>query len=145
MPFSHLGLFSFSQLFAESLSVTRTLLGETIQLSFHPTLKTYIFRILTHQIAEFDRLINTFMVEEKSHLNVKFRLDVCLHWGPKIRECVCERTEWDEGNWTGPIFLLPISPVYLGSFVFHRLQGVASIYSMYNTVILCWCQWMWYQ
>lgn len=55
MPFSHLGLFSLSQLFAESLSVTRTLLGETIQLSFFPSLKSYIFRILAHQIPEFGR------------------------------------------------------------------------------------------
>lgn len=65
-----------------------------------------------------------------------------------IRECVSERREWDERNWTDPnlfFFFFLISCLYQGWLMFNILLGVASTYSIYNTVILSWCPWMWYQ
>ena len=42
-------------------------------------------------------------------------------------------------------FFFLISCLYLGWLMFNILLGVASTYSIYNTVILSWCPWMWYQ
>lgn len=58
---------------------------------------------------------------------------------------VCERKErmrWEKLDW--PHFFF-ISCLYLGWFMFNISLGVASTYSINNTVIMSWCPWMWYQ
>lgn len=59
-----------------------------------------------------------------------------FHWGP-----FGNTSRRSEGNWS---HLFP-RPLYLQSFTLSTLPGVASIYSIYSTVILSCHQWMWYQ
>lgn len=75
----------------------------------------------------------------------------CLTWSSlrphkrHVRECVCERTESHDRNWTGPLFSSPhFLCLYQGSFMFNILLDVASIYRINSTVILS-CRWMWDQ
>lgn len=85
---------------------------------------------------------NEHLIERTQILNVKCRWNLCFYLGPIIRVCLWkDRMRW--GRLDCLHFPSPHSPI--GSFVFYILQGVASIYSICNTVMLSWCQWMWFQ
>lgn len=74
-------------------------------------------------------------------------LDPRLQWSPSR---ATSGSVWAKGEnemrETGltPFFFF-ISCLYPGWFMFNIPLGVASTYSINNTVILSWCPWMWYQ